>query len=92
MSTGAHADGAPVALSPPPPAAGGIPAVVDHGENGLLVPFGDVPALANAMQRLLADASLRGALGANGQQKVRRDYTWPAVASRVLSLYQEVDA
>lgn len=72
--------------------AGGIPAVVDHEKNGLLVSFGDVPALADAMQRLLDDSALRQTLGHNGQSKVRRDYTWPAVASRVLAVYQEVTA
>ena len=43
---------------------GGLPDVVAHGETGLLVPPGDVAALAAAMRRLLADASLRERMGA----------------------------
>ena len=70
--------------------AGGISAVVDHGQNGLLAPFGDVPALAAAMKRLLTDRALSLALGRAGQDKVRREYTWQRVAERVLAVYKRV--
>ncbi len=56
--------------------AGGIPAVVRHGENGLLVPFGDVPALTRAIERLLRDQTLAQAFGRVGQQHVLQHYTW----------------
>ena len=49
--------------------AGGIPEVVDDGGTGLLVPPGDVPALAEAMLRLGADADLRRAIGHQGLQR-----------------------
>lgn len=42
----------------------GIPEIVRHGENGLLVEAGDAAALGQAMLRLLADDSLRERLGA----------------------------
>lgn len=71
---------------------GGIRGVVDDGANGLLVPFGDVPALAAAMQRLLQQPELRRRLGRHGQEKVQRQYNWPAVAARVLALYRELRA
>lgn len=70
--------------------AGAIPAIVDDGHNGLLVPFGDVPALAAAMQRLMTDAALRRDLGRRGQEKVRREYSWDRVADRVLAVYREL--
>jgi glycogen synthase len=38
--------------------AGGVPAVIDHEQNGLLVDFGDVAALAREIQRLLSDREL----------------------------------
>lgn len=72
--------------------AGAIPAVVDDGQNGLLVPFGDVPALAAAMRRLMTDETLRRDLGRHGQEKVRREYSWDRVADRVLAVYREVAA
>lgn len=43
--------------------AGGIPELVRDGENGLLVPPGDVAGLAAAMRRLAADRELRRSMG-----------------------------
>ncbi|WP_198026660.1 glycosyltransferase family 4 protein [Bradyrhizobium sp. ARR65] len=49
---------------------GAVPEVIDHGRNGLLVPVGDVEALAGALHRLLEDGELRRRLG----EAARRDY------------------
>lgn len=70
--------------------AGGILGVVDDGRNGLLVPFGDVAALAEAIERLLLDEPLRHSLGRQGQEKVRQHYSWDSVAQRTLDVYQTV--
>lgn len=70
--------------------AGGILGVVDDGRNGLLVPFGDVAALAEAIERLLLDEPLRRSLGRQGQEKVRQHYSWDSVAQRTLDVYQTV--
>jgi glycosyltransferase involved in cell wall biosynthesis len=43
-------------------AVGGIPEVVVDGQNGILVPAGDVPAIAAAIDRLRTDADLRNSL------------------------------
>jgi glycosyltransferase involved in cell wall biosynthesis len=56
----ALAVGTPVVAS----AVGGVPEVVRDGENGLLVPAGDVEALAVAIRRLLGDDALRARLAA----------------------------
>lgn len=61
------AGGSPVIAS----AIGGIPALVNHEENGLLVPPGDVPALVAAIKRIYLDAALRQRLVANGYVRVR---------------------
>jgi glycosyltransferase involved in cell wall biosynthesis len=45
-------------------AVGGVAEVVHDGENGLLVPPGDVEALSNAIGRFFGDADLRERLGA----------------------------
>ena len=43
--------------------AGGIPDLVTHGVEGLLVPPGDVAALAAALDRVLLDRGLAERLG-----------------------------
>ena len=67
--------------------AGGVPEVVTHGETGLLVPFGDVTALSDALGRLIADPVLARRLGASGRALVEGGYTWDerfrALAARV---------
>jgi glycosyltransferase involved in cell wall biosynthesis len=45
-------------------AVGGVPEVVRDGENGLLVPPGDPPALAAAVSRFFSDPALRERLAA----------------------------
>jgi glycosyltransferase involved in cell wall biosynthesis len=74
-------------------AAGGIPAVVDNGKNGILVSFGDIPSLANAIRLLTEDQELNRILGDNGLQKLLTHYTWESVTEKVLDAYQEaIDA
>jgi glycosyltransferase involved in cell wall biosynthesis len=51
-------------------AVGGVPEVVRDGENGLLVPPGDVPAIAAAIRRLADDETLRGALASRAAASV----------------------
>jgi glycosyltransferase involved in cell wall biosynthesis len=49
---------------------GGIPEIVDHEVDGLLVPPADAQALAAAIARLLADPDLRARLGAAARRKI----------------------
>jgi glycosyltransferase involved in cell wall biosynthesis len=62
--------------------AGAIPAVVEDGINGRLVPFGNVPALAEAVTEVLDDPLQAQRWGANGRQKTIENYTWQAVYER----------
>jgi glycosyltransferase involved in cell wall biosynthesis len=70
--------------------AGGIPDVIDEGRTGLLVNFGDVTGLAQAIGRLMQDDSLCRELGRQGQTQLAAKYTWERAAERVLTAYQRV--
>lgn len=53
----------------------GIPELIDHMENGLLVPEQDAVALREAMQLVLPQPELRKRFGENGRAKVMRRFT-----------------
>ncbi|NTV65818.1 MAG: glycosyltransferase family 4 protein [Oscillochloris sp.] len=67
--------------------AGGVPAVIREGVDGLLVPFGDEQRLAETLNRLLSDRELARAMGTAGQANVHRQMTWDAVYQRARRLY-----
>ena len=50
----------------------GIPEIVDHGENGLLVKPGDPTELARAIDLVLSAPSLRERFGAAGRSKAEQ--------------------
>jgi glycogen(starch) synthase len=70
--------------------AGGIPDLVQDGETGLLVPFGDVDALVAAIRRLLEEPGLAARLGAAGRQQVLQRYTWDQTYADLLKVYDTV--
>ncbi|WP_166663420.1 glycosyltransferase family 4 protein [Streptomyces sp. NBC_00582] len=84
----AMACGTPVVGS----AVGGIPYVVDDGENGLLVPPGDPVALATACAGLLSDGVLADRMGAAGRRAAEQRYAWPALTARYVALFRELGA
>jgi 2-deoxystreptamine N-acetyl-D-glucosaminyltransferase/2-deoxystreptamine glucosyltransferase len=68
---------------------GGIPTLVDHDVNGLLVPPGDAAALAAAITRLLTEPDTAARLSAAARRTAGR-YSWPALARRVAAVYREL--
>lgn len=72
--------------------AGALLDVIRDGVDGLLVDFGDVPALAMALARLLQDPALSAELGRRGQEKVRRSYGWEHQYRRLREVVEELMA
>jgi glycosyltransferase involved in cell wall biosynthesis len=66
---------------------GGVPEVLR--DSGLLVPPGDVRALAAALDAVLRDPELAAQLSAIGQVRARR-YEWPRLARKVARVYRDV--
>jgi glycogen(starch) synthase len=73
--------------------AGGVPDVIDDGQDGLLVDYGDEAGLATAIDGLLAGPERRQAMGRQGRAKVEAHYTWDRIYRGLVAVYQElVDA
>ncbi|MCL2685865.1 MAG: glycosyltransferase family 4 protein [Candidatus Bathyarchaeota archaeon] len=70
-------------------AIGGVKEAVCNGETGLLVDRGRVDELAEALLKLLGDASLRARMGVSGRRFVSERFTWEICAQKMLKVYQE---
>lgn len=81
----AFASGKPVIASQ----VGGIPELVAHEQNGLLVPPADHEALSSAMLRLFSDPALRDRLAAAGLRLARSELSFEAKAELVLQAYRK---
>jgi len=66
----------------------GIPELIDHEENGLLVDAGDAEGLARQMERLILDPALCGRLGAAGRNKIMRQYDLHRNNRQMADLFQ----
>jgi glycosyltransferase involved in cell wall biosynthesis len=69
---------------------GGIPEVVRHGENGLLVPPGEVEALAEAITELLQTPERGAALGRAARQTIIRDFDPARELTNNLEVYHQL--
>ncbi len=70
--------------------AGGVPDVIDHGQDGLLVPFGNQALLALAIESLLVAPARRQAMGQRGRAKVETCYTWDHIYAKLRATYREL--
>ena len=66
--------------------------VLVDGENALVVPAGDVEALANALNRLIHDPQLRDELGRAAAETAAQRFTWHAQADGLTAALLEATA
>ena len=66
---------------------GGVPELVRHGQEGLLVPPGDAAALACALRRVGSDPGLRARFGASAAER-SAEFTVGLMTTRLLDTYQ----
>lgn len=64
--------------------------VVTHGVNGLVIPTGDVPALAEAMLLLYRSPKLRAQLGHGARQTIESHFTIARIAEQLEAVYQQL--
>jgi glycosyltransferase involved in cell wall biosynthesis len=69
---------------------GGLPEVVADAESGLLTPPGEPAALAQAVDRLLADPAPSAQLAAGGRQRVTERFTLKVMTEKMLTVYREL--
>ncbi|MCW4017210.1 MAG: glycosyltransferase family 4 protein [Candidatus Bathyarchaeota archaeon] len=67
----------------------GVSEAVLTGETGLLVEPADSDAFADAVLKLLSDASLRQSMGVNGRKYIVSELTWDVCAQKMLGVYRE---
>jgi D-inositol-3-phosphate glycosyltransferase len=81
----AAACGVPVVAA----AVGGLRTLVDHERTGFLVEGRDPTMFAEHVERLVADPTLRAALGAAAAERAR-GYTWSTAAGRLRRIYADL--
>jgi glycosyltransferase involved in cell wall biosynthesis len=69
--------------------AGGLPEVVEHARQGLVVRSGDAPALAAGILALLEDPGLRARLGEGGRRRAA-DFDIRRATRRIEEVYEEL--
>jgi len=76
--------GLPVIATP----VGGVPEMITHEVNGLLVAPGDTEALAAAISRLMSDPPLRARLGAAARETIATRFSLDTAVARLLAVYR----
>lgn len=69
---------------------GGIPALIDDGETGELVPPGDPEALGQALRTLVQDRDACRRMGAKARTKAESAFSWHKLAADTVDVYQSV--
>jgi glycosyltransferase involved in cell wall biosynthesis len=69
---------------------GGIPEIIQHGENGFLVQPRDVDGYADSIEALIEDEDLRKRFGQEAQKRVGRLISFEHIAATCLEHYAKI--
>jgi len=71
-------------------ATAGIPEAITNGQEGILVPPGDLTALTAALRELLTDRARREELGIAASARSEQEFTVKVMADRYLAIYKRL--
>lgn len=69
---------------------GAFPEIIEDGTSGVLVPPGEAPALASAIERILDDSALQTKLGEEGRKRIVDHFSWRDTGIGTEALYERV--
>jgi glycosyltransferase involved in cell wall biosynthesis len=69
---------------------GGSIDIVKNNETGILVEFGDVKGIADAIIKILKDEKLAKSMGEKGRRRIEENYSWEREADRIEEIYKEL--
>ncbi len=69
---------------------GGARDAIDDGQNGLIIPPDDQPALEQALLAVLGDQAARQRMGQAARQRVQQEFSLSVIAKRLRNLYEGV--
>lgn len=67
----------------------GIPELIQDNLNGLLIPPGDIEALANTLERVILDVKLRKQIGQAARQQILEKYSLEKNTQRLADIFKE---
>ena len=70
-------------------AVSGVPELIEHGRNGVVVPPEDPGALAKALAQLIRDPDLRQRLGSAAEERVRSDFDHHSSVRQLSELFRD---
>jgi glycosyltransferase involved in cell wall biosynthesis len=68
----------------------GTRTLIRSGQTGLLVKYGDVPGMSDALRKVLTDPTLAAQFGERGRHLVQTKFNEYTVADRVEEVYNHV--
>lgn len=69
---------------------GGIPELIESGQNGILVEANNEGKLAGAIVKVLSNKSLAQIIGENNMKKARERFSWEVAAQKTERVYNEL--
>jgi len=64
--------------------------MVEDGKTGIIVPPGDVGALASFLSKMVDHREAALSMGREGYERLKRQFSMDVVSARLIGLYQEM--